>query len=379
MKYLFVILFLFCGLSVFAQPKINDKPKSSVDFPLCAGGESCDIFVSPEDFEVVKKAASLFAEDIGRVTGTKGHVQVGNPGEGQNIVVIGTLNHNSFIDKLAGDNQIDVTGIQNGWEQYLIKTVENPVKGIKRALIIAGCDRRGTAYGTFALSEAIGVSPLYWWADVPVKKKNALYLQKTDYVSKAPSVKYRGFFINDEGWGITPWASKTFDKELGDIGPKTYAKVCELILRMKGNMLAPAMHPSSGSFNKYPENKLVADSFAIVMTSSHCEPLLFNNVTEWDEKTMGEWNYVTNKDGINKVLDKRISENAPYENFYTLAMRGIHDAGLVGVPKEREVSLIEEVLADQRNICRDIFRIRLTPFRNSSFLIKKCWTFTNVV
>lgn len=350
MKYLFVILFLFCGLSVFAQPKINDKPKSSVDFPLCAGGESCDIFVSPEDFEVVKKAASLFAEDIGRVTGTKGHVQVGNPGEGQNIVVIGTLNHNSFIDKLAGDNQIDVTGIQNGWEQYLIKTVENPVKGIKRALIIAGCDRRGTAYGTFALSEAIGVSPLYWWADVPVKKKNALYLQKTDYVSKAPSVKYRGFFINDEGWGITPWASKTFDKELGDIGPKTYAKVCELILRMKGNMLAPAMHPSSGSFNKYPENKLVADSFAIVMTSSHCEPLLFNNVTEWDEKTMGEWNYVTNKDGINKVLDKRISENAPYENFYTLAMRGIHDAGLVGVPKEREVSLIEEVLADQRNI-----------------------------
>ena len=104
-------------------------------------------------------------------------------------------------------------------------------------MVIVGCDRRGTAYGTFALSEAMGVSPLYWWSDVPVKKQSALFLETLDYTSKAPSVKYRGIFINDEGWGITPWAAKTFDPELGDIGPNTYAKVCELILRMKGNML----------------------------------------------------------------------------------------------------------------------------------------------
>ena len=92
---------------------------------------------------------------------------------------------------------------------------------------------------------------------------------------------------------------------MGDIGPKTYAKVCELILRMKGNMLAPAMHPSSGAFNKYPENKLVADSYGIIMSTSHCEPYFFNNVTEWDKKIMGEWNYMTNKEGINKMLDQR--------------------------------------------------------------------------
>lgn len=123
--------------------------------------------------------------------------------------------------------------IRNGWEQYIIKILNNPCKGVDRALVIVGCDRRGTAYGTFALSEAMGVSPLYWWSDVPVKKQSALFLETLDYTSKAPSVKYRGIFINDEGWGITPWAAKTFVQELGDIGPNTYAKVCELILRMK--------------------------------------------------------------------------------------------------------------------------------------------------
>lgn len=165
---------------------------------------------------------------------------------------------------------------------------------------------------------------------------------------------------------------KTFDKELGDIGPKTYAKVCELILRMKGNMLAPAMHPSSGAFNKYPENKLVADSYGIIMSSSHCEPLLFNNVTEWDKKTMGEWNYITNKGGINKILDRRVSENAPYENIYTIAMRGIHDAGLVGVPKDKEVSLVEEVIADQRGILKQHVDSPLDSIPQILFPIKKC-------
>lgn len=349
MKKIFVILFLLCGLSAFSQIKISERPGSPYDFRLCADGQAATVYVSESDFEVVKKAASLFSEDIQRVTGVKGGVSDARP-EGKNVVVLGTLGHNAFIDGLVEGKKLDVNAIRHGWEQYVIKTIDNPEAGIDRALVIAGCDRRGTAYGAFALSEAMGVSPLYWWADVPVKRQDALYVGQLDYASKAPSIKYRGIFINDEGWGITPWASKTFDKELGDIGPKTYAKVCELILRLKGNMLAPAMHPSSGAFNKYPENKVVADSYGIVMTTSHCEPLLFNNVTEWHKETMGEWNYLTNKDGINKVLDKRIAENSPYENFYTLAMRGIHDAGLVGVPKEREVSLIEEVLADQRNI-----------------------------
>lgn len=351
MKKLFILLFLLCTtITAFSQIKISGRQRSATDFPLFANGKACTIYIDASDAEVVKKVSGLFAEDLGRVTGVKGAVSSTKSIKGKEVLIIGTLGSNKFIDELVKQGKLNVAAIRNGWEQYIVKVVDKPFSGVERALVITGCDRRGTAYGTFALSEAMGVSPLYWWSDVPVKKQNALYLEASNYTSKTPTVKYRGIFINDEGWGITPWAAKTFDPELGDIGPKTYAKICELILRMKGNMLAPAMHPGSGAFNKYPENKIVADSYGIVMTSSHCEPLLFNNVTEWSKETMGDWNYITNKDGINKVLDKRISENSPYENFYTLAMRGIHDAGLVGVPKEREVSLVEEVLNDQRNI-----------------------------
>ena len=350
MKKLFIFLFLICGISAFAQIKVNNKQCASTDFPLVVDGKICNFYIDPSDFTVVNTVSSLLLEDIQRVTGVKGKVIASKAIQEKQVVVIGTLGYNKFIDKLVEKDKIDVSSICNGWEQFIIKTVERPVKGVERALVIIGCDRRGTAYGMLALSEAMGVSPLYWWADIPVKRQNDLYLETIEYSSKAPSVKYRGIFINDEGWGITPWAAKTFDPQLGDIGPKTYAKICELILRLKGNMLAPAMHPGSGAFNKYSDNKIVADSYGIVMTSSHCEPLLFNNVTEWYKKTMGEWNYMTNKEGINKVLDKRISENGKYENFYTLAMRGIHDSGLIGVPKEKEVSIVEEVISDQRNI-----------------------------
>ena len=141
-------------------------------------------------------------------------------------------------------------------------------------MVIAGSDRRGTAYGVFSVSEAIGVSPWYWWADVPVAKKDRLTLDVKSYRSKEPSVKYRGLFINDEDFGLKPWAAKTFEPEVGDIGPKTYSKICELLLRMKGNYLCPAMHSCTKAFNYYPDNKLVADSLAIVMGSVHCEPCL---------------------------------------------------------------------------------------------------------
>ncbi len=350
MKKLFLVPFLLCALASYSQVKVTSTQKSATDFPLYAGGKASTLHIDNSDYEVVKKVSSLFAEDMEKATGTKALVSTSSSFTSKEVVIIGTLGRNVHIDKLVKEGTLDVSAIRNGWEQYLIQVLHKPFKGVDKALVIVGCDRRGTAYGTFALSEAMGVSPLSWWADVPTKKQNALYVGSSKYISKAPTVKYRGIFINDEGWGITPWAAKTYDPELGDIGPKTYAKICELILRMKGNMLAPAMHPGSGAFNKYPENKVVADSYAIIMNSSHCEPLLFNNTTEWFEESMGKWNYMTNKAGINKVLDKRVSENGKYENVYTLAMRGIHDAGLVGVPKEKEVSLIEEVLGDQRAI-----------------------------
>lgn len=338
--------FLLGITTLFAQLKVSDGQVSPNDFPLSEAG----IYIAPDDYEVVQITAKLFAEDIQRVTGKKRKVIASAKVKSKNAVIIGTLGKNPFIDQLIHDKKLDASSIQNGWEQYIIKTIDNPVKGIDKALVITGCNRRGTAYGVFSVSEAIGVSPLYWWADVPVKKQNALYLQPLNYVSKAPSVKYRGIFINDEGWGFRPWAAETWEPEIGNAGPKTYSKVCELILRMKGNMLAPAMHPKTIAFNLIPENKVIADKYAIIITSSHCEPLLYNNTTEWDKKVNGEWNYLKNKESINRVLDKRVLEVAPYENVYVLAMRGIHDGGMIGVPDEQKVAVTERAMQDQRDI-----------------------------
>lgn len=343
-RFSFIVLLLSLAMSVGAQVRVSEMKSGKSDFPLCAGGRASDIYVDSSDCEVVKLVASLFADDIHKVTGVAAEVHmIADSSVPRRAVVAGTVGKNSYIDSLISSGRLDVSELDGGWEQFIVENVDG-------RLVIAGCDRRGTAYGMLEISENMGVSPLWWWADVPVKKKKSVHVSGERYVSQRPSIKYRGIFINDEGWGITPWAAKTYDPELNDIGPKTYAAVCELILRMKGNMLAPAMHPGSGAFNKYPENKKVADMYGIIMTSSHCEPLLFNNVTEWHHETMGEWNYITNKDGINRVLEQRVAENGKYENIYTLAMRGIHDSGLVGVPEEDKVGLMQEVLEDQRDI-----------------------------
>lgn len=348
MRY-FIFLFFLC-FELIAQGQIIVKETDGKQtFPLVSSNSKTLISYDENDFEVVKEAAHLFVEDIRSVTGKKLTLS-GKQKTSAYMVIIGTVGQNRTIDRFVSEGKLDISPIHNGWEQYIIQTLDNPDKNIRKALVIAGCDRRGTAYGVFALSEVMGVDPLYWWADVPVKQKNTLYVHITRYVSKAPSVKYRGIFINDEGWGIQPWATNTFDKELGNMGPKTYAKVCELILRMKGNMMAPAMHPRTTAFNLIPDNRKVADKYGIVMTSAHCEPLLYNNTTEWDNKINGEWNYLTNKEGILKVLDKRTSQTAPFENAYVIAMRGIHDAGLIGVPEDRKAEITEAALQDQRNI-----------------------------
>lgn len=344
MKKVFIFALLCLNQLAFAQIKISSEGEGA--FPVSSKMTIC--FDSQDD-PLVGKIASTLANDVELVIGSKPSV-ASKVSSSKYVVVAGTIEKSSLIQNLVSAGKIDISDIKGGWERYKITMVDDAFKTGQKAIVVAGTDRRAVAYGLFEISEAIGVSPMYWFADVAVEKQKSLYITSANIVSREPAVKYRGVFINDEGWGITPWARNTFDTKLGDIGPKTYDKVCEFLLRMKANMLAPAMHPSSGAFNKYPENKVVADSWGIIMSSSHCEPLLYNNTTEWDSKVNGEWNYMTNKDGIMKVLDKRVSENYPYENIYTIAMRGIHDAGLVGVPKDKEVSIVEEVIGDQRGI-----------------------------
>lgn len=304
-----------------------------------------------DDWNVVRNAARLFASDINLVTEKEITLQNDLPTEGD-IVLIGTIGKSKWIDQLAADKKINVSAIKNGWEQFIITTLEHPFKGVDKALVIAGSDRRGTAYGVFSVSEAIGVSPWYWWADVPVVHQDKLFV-KAGYTSETPSIKYRGIFINDEDWGMKPWSEKNFEKELGDIGPKTYAKVCELILRLKGNMLVPAMHTCTGPFYSYPDSKKVADEYGIMITTSHCEPLLFNNASlkEWDSSRDGDWNYKENRETIYNKLDNRVKEASPYENIYTLAMRGLHDAGMRGNLSDQEkVQVLAQAIRDQREI-----------------------------
>ena len=286
------------------------------------------------DAPLVKHMAQVLADDIARVSGTKPVVSM-QKSKGANII-IATSKYTSLHRELRGT-----------WERYAIDT-----KGDD--LYITGSDARGLAYGVFHVSEAIGISPWYWWADVPVNKANKrVYDYTENYVSLSPSVKYRGFFINDEDWGLKTWAAQNFEKELGDIGPKTYDRVCELLLRLKANMLAPAMHTCTGAFYSHPESQQVADKWGIMITTSHCEPLLFNNaaLSEWDKQRDGEWNYETNSQTILKKLDDRIRETAQYDNIYTMGMRGLHDEAMKGStnPKDRARTL-EQVFAKQRQI-----------------------------
>ena len=164
-------------------------------------------------------------------------------------------------------------------------------------------------------------------------------------------MKYRGIFINDEDWGMQPWAAKTLEPETGDIGPKTYARIFDLLLRLKANCMWPAMHPSTRAFNLNPKNRLVADDYAIVMGASHCEPLLRDNVTEWDAATRGEWSYVTNQKNVDAYWEERLEQNGKYENLYTIGMRGVHDGPMPGGKNVQEkVQILQHVIDDQRQM-----------------------------
>ena len=298
----------------------------------------CHIVTSETDVPLVQKMANVMSEDIQRVTGVRPGI-VHKTGQGP-TVILATVEHAA---ELTPD--INISLLQGSWERYSITS-----RG--QQLVIVGSDARGLAYGVLHVSERIGVNPWYWFADVPVAHKATLDYEE-NFVSNEPTIKYRGIFINDEDWGLKTWAANNFEKELGDIGPKTYDKVCELLLRLRGNMLAPAMHDCTGAFYSHPESQRVAAEWGIMITTSHCEPLLFNNAapSEWDKAKDGEWNYLTNKQTIWQKLDNRIRETAQYDNIYTMGMRGLHDEAMKGStnPKVRARTL-ETVFEDQREI-----------------------------
>jgi len=324
---------------------------SAPTFDLVANGAAPAIFVSPGDAPVVEIAARAFAEDVERVSGTKPRVSQGNP-EGRLAILAGTIGGSPLIDGLIADGKIAVDAVRGQSEAYTIALVENPTPGVAQALVVAGADRRGTAYGIFRLSEKIGVSPWVWWAEAAPTKRSSLTLDAATIVQGSPSVRYRGIFINDEDWSIRPWA--TANDPTGDMGPTTYARVFELLLRLRANYLWPAMHKVTAAFNQIPGNAEMADRYAIVMGASHAEPMLRDNVAEWNFEQRGEYNYYRNGSQVLDYWRTRVKANHQYENVYTVGMRGIHDSAVVAGDKVDGVKLLEGVVADQRGLFREV-------------------------
>ncbi len=371
---LIFIFFIPCNISaqlINNSLKIADKNITNA-FPLFTKTSIANLYYDTADATVVSIAAKAFANDIHLISGKNIAINNSNKHLNANSIIVGTIGQSKLIDDLIINKLIDVTQIKNKWESFSIQTIQNkkvhlspksPLRGVGGLLIIIGSDRRGTAFGIFHLSRLMGVSPLVYWADVVPTKKTQLHISGK-YFSTEPSVQYRGIFINDEDWGLQPWAAKNIDTDIKDIGPKTYAKVFELLLRLKANYIWPAMHPCTKAFYYYKDNPKVANDYAIVVGGSHCEPMLRNNVCEWAEtyqeeynKKPGEWRYDLNKDEIYKYWDDRIKEAVNYESVFTVGMRGVHDGSMPG-PKDvnEKVKLLEKVIVDQREILQNNFK-----------------------
>jgi hypothetical protein len=320
----------------------------SQNFSIVSSTQTAVIVISENDFKVVKIAADALAGDIELITDKRPKVinKIS-----KNPIIIGTLGKNELIQKLIDAKKLDVSEIENKRECFLITTVANPFPNVEQSLVIVGSDRRGTAYGVFSLSEKIGVSPWVWWADsLPEKRQQVSIGPKMLMVGREPSVKYRGIFLNDEDWGLQPWAAKTFEPEVGNIGPKTYARIFELLLRLKANTCWSAMHEVTKPFNEIAGNAQTADDYAIIMGSSHAEPMLRNNVGEWkDDKE--KYNFVSNETGVTKYWEERVKTNGKFENIYTLGMRGIHDSPIQGTKSQIDrIPVLEKIIRTQRNL-----------------------------
>jgi hypothetical protein len=364
---------LFASPALVAQTGSSAQTPSLVEldrqnpspgaFPIAADHAAAAIYIAPGNSETVRVAAQLFASDVESVTGTKPVILGALSGKlPAHLILAGALGHSPEIDTLAGSHRLNTAAVANRWESGLTETVKNPLPAhpeVKDALVVAGADRRGSAYALLTLSRAMGVSPWTWWADVPIPHHASVYVAAGEHIQPSPSVQYRGIFLNDEDWGLRPWAAKKMDPNVdggkGNIGPRTYEKLFELLLRLHANSLWPAMHPGSLAFNAVPENAKLADKYGIVMGSSHSEALLRNNVGEWNEAPPptgnGRWNYQTNAPAMRDYWAKRLEANGRYENFYTVGLRGVHDSGLEATgSREVKAKLVEDVLHDQREL-----------------------------
>jgi hypothetical protein len=318
-------------------------------FALVKGQVAAPIYDSSTDSPSVLRAVGDLRADIRRVSGQEPKAISDTSPSGHFIVIVGTIGHDPLLDSLITAGKLDVHAVAGKWESYVIATVKNPMPRVDQALVIAGSDRRGTIYGIYEISEQIGVSPWYWWADVPAQHHPELFITPGAYVQGPPAVKYRGIFINDEAPAFAGWAKAKY----GGVNSKVYAHVFELLLRLRANYLWPAMW--ANAFNEDdPQSPVVADLYGIVMGTSHHEPLL-RSQQEWDRHREqygnGEWNYATNGEGLRRFWTDGVVRNKNYENLYTMGIRGDGDVAMADAGGlEANKKLLEHVIHDQQQI-----------------------------
>ncbi|EGW30042.1 uncharacterized protein SPAPADRAFT_158400 [Spathaspora passalidarum NRRL Y-27907] len=318
------------------------------------------LFLDQNDWPGVNRAAEDLSDDFRKVTGHA--LPVSNytssndickkiHGSVENAIIIGTIGNNTLIQNLIKEKKINVDKIKGKWESYIQEQVENPVPCIKNALVIAGSDKRGAIFGAYDISEQIGVSPWYYFADVVPQSHDSIYFSGSKTQGE-PGVKYRGIFINDEQPAIAAWVAEFFPegKYNSYFVHQFYVKLFECLLRMRANYLWPAMWASMFGVDD-PENQYWADYYGVVMATSHTEPLM-RATNEWSTFGKGAWDYSTNKDNIVSFWKDGIERSKPFENVWTMGIRGFGDTPISGGV---ETSLLEDVIATQRELLGQYF------------------------
>ncbi|KAK7447068.1 hypothetical protein VKT23_014280 [Stygiomarasmius scandens] len=346
-------------VNALGQTRCVEFDSSSSNFAVVQGGNAAPILLSEDDWPGVQRAASDFADDIERVTGTRPSLSNSSTSASNSSrpIIVGTLGKSALIDQVINATQMDVSSIEGSWESFMGMVVEDPLPGVDSAYVIVGADKRGTIFALYDLSEQFGVSPWYWWADAPVQQHSGLFISSSGCAHGPPTVQYRAIFLNDEQPGLTNWALERFTNGTGASGTGSpfnrlfYSKLFELLLRMKANHLWPAMWGSAFNVDD-PENKVLADMFGIVMGTSHEEPMMRAIPPEWDLFGQGDWNYTTNSDFIYQFWVNGTIRAKPFESLYTMGMRGNGDLPL---GEGTNIDLLERIISDQRQILTDVF------------------------
>ncbi|MDE6548756.1 MAG: glycosyl hydrolase 115 family protein, partial [Muribaculaceae bacterium] len=317
--------------------------KSEQIFIIADNGKVAPIVVDGNDWSGVRRAASDLADDIGKVTGVKSAVYPNSPIKKGNIIA-GTIGKSKLIDALIDKGKLHVDSVKGEWESYVTDVIDGN-------LIIAGSDKRGTIYGIYDISKNIGVSPWYYWADVPVSHKDRLEYNEGRVVQPSPKVKYRGIFINDEWPSFGGWCVNRH----GGVNSKAYAHMFELLLRLKANYLWPAMWDTA--FNEDdPECPRLADEYGIVMGTSHHEPMMRAHKEYTRRKDeIGAWDYKTNPENIEKFFREGMERNKDYDNIVTIGMRGDGDVAMGKGDDNDNMETLRNVISAQRGILSDIY------------------------